>query len=577
MNCRPTIRLLPVVLAGLLSLPLQAQTPAVPATEGKTVELPKMTVTDSASLPQLESWRYGRITGFEVLSNASEKDTKKLLADFEKFQRAVRLVWPAPLKPVAAATIILCSKADKFDAFRPPGTPADGAVVPSLFLRNREQVAIVVDLQSEQVTVNDPIAALATNSNSVDYQIDHYRQLYREYVHYLLSQSDSRSPAWLEEGLAQIIMDIELTDRSLIYGKIDSYKGSASGGNPIDLEETDASASAAVVGEQPFNVVLQTRKFIPFGDFLAITTDSPEARAPLGNNLWAKQAYAFVHFCLFGDEGMKYRDPLIAFVGRLAREPLSEALFKDCFKIGYKDMEKQLRSYLRYTKHKYQKYDLQASDRVTVASIDLTEASAEQVGVIKGDALRLAHHNPAALNEYYGAYQRGSRDPAVLAGLGAVEANPGLARKFTDDAVKAGTQRPSAYVAQARMRLAEFKAEPGPDGKLTSAQMGAVLTPLFKARGLQPPLPETYETIAEAWALSAAAPKPEHLGVLDEGVRQFPRDSELLYRTATLYQQIGVLPPATSIARLGLRFATDDATKARFEKLLSTLPPPAAK
>jgi hypothetical protein len=144
--------------------------------------------------------------------------------------------------------------------------------------------------------------------------------------------------------------------------------------------------------------------------------------------------------------------------------------------------------------------------------------------------------------------------------------------------VKAGVKRPSAYVECARLRLAEASAKPAAAGKLSAAQIGAVLGPLFEARQFPPPLPETYELIAEAWAQSAVAPKPENLAVLDEGIRAFPRDSALLYSAARLYRQAGAAPTAASIARLGLRFATDPAAKARFEELLATLPPePAAK
>jgi hypothetical protein len=236
-------------------------------------------------------------------------------------------------------------------------------------------------------------------------------------------------------------------------------------------------------------------------------------------------------------------------------------------------MERQLRAYLRFTKHKYQQYTLQPADRLTATAIELGAATPAQIGLVKGDAFRLSGHGEAALNEYLLAYQRGSREPAILAGIGAMQPNPSLARKFTDDAVKAGVTRPSAYVAQARMRLAEFKADPGPDGKLTDRQVSAVLTPLFKARDHPPRLPEMYETIAEVWALSSASPKPEHLGVLDEGVRQFPRNSDLLYRTARLYQQAGAAPAAASICQLGLRFTADPAARSRFEELLATLPP----
>ena len=544
---------------------------AAEAAEGPTLELPKLTVTESAGLPELESWRYARITGFEVLSNASDSNTRKLLADFQKFQHAVNKAWPAPAKPLAASSLILCGRDNKFDAFIPEKLRASESPVPSLFLRDREQIALVVDLEASRVGISDPVAALAANAPSVEYEIDHYRQLYREYVHYLLSQGEVRPPAWLEEGLAQIVMDIDLTDRSLILGKIETYRGSATGGSPVDAEETDATVANAVVGEQPFNLVLQHRALLPLDRFFAITHDDEEARHPLGNTLWAKQAYAFVHFCLFGEK-LQYKGALATFVSRLAREPLSEELFKECFHVSYADMTKQLRGYILYTKHKYQQYPITDNDRVAPAAIVLSDATPAQIGLLKGDALRLAGHPEAALNEYRATYIRGGREPALLAGLADVQPDAALARRFNNEAVRTGVNRPSAYLTQARTRLADFKAEPGPDGKLTPTQMTAVLTPLFKARSLPPPLPETYELIAEAWAASSVPAKPEHLGVLDEGVRRFPRDRELLYRTAQLYQQAGVPATALAITQLGLRFATDPASKARLEELQKTLP-----
>src|SRR6478735_8793761 len=227
-----------------------------PATAGPTLELPKLTVTESAGLPELESWRYAQITGFEVLTNASDHESKRLLADFLKFQQAVRMVWPAPTKPLAASTLILCGRERKFDAFIPTNLRSSESPVPSLFLRNREQIAIVVDLEARRVDIKDPVALLNNNATSVEYEIDAYRQLYREYVHYLLSQGEVRRPAWLEEGLAQVVMDIELTDKTLILGKVQTYRGSATGGSPVPAEDTDATVADAVVGEQPFNMVL---------------------------------------------------------------------------------------------------------------------------------------------------------------------------------------------------------------------------------------------------------------------------------------------------------------------------------
>jgi hypothetical protein len=230
-------------------------------------------------------------------------------------------------------------------------------------------------------------------------------------------------------------------------------------------------------------------------------------------------------------------------------------------------MTKELRGYILYTKHKYQKYPLKDVALPNEASIQLAEASAAQIGLLKGDALRLAAHPETALAEYRSAYLRGAREPALLAGLASVQPDAALARRFNDEAVRAGVNRPSAYVAQARARLADFKRDPGPDGKLTPTQMSAVLAPLFKARGIPPPLPETYELIAEAWAASSVPAEAKHLGVLDEGVRRFPRDADLVQKTAELYLGIGDSKTAAALIQLGVRFAPDAATKARFEAL----------
>ena len=572
---RPTSsRLLALLLLGFARLPAQSEVPV----SGPVFELPKLTVNEPADLPKPEAWSRTQVGAFEVLACGSEKEARRLLADFQKFQQAVRLVWPAPLKPLASATLLLCGEGGRFDAFVPADLRKSETPLPSLFLRDREQIAIVVDLETTRLTINDPMAALNAAGTGAEYEVDHYRQLYREYVHYLLSQSEARPPTWLKEGLAQIIMDVELTDRYLIYGKIDSYKGEVSGVSPLEPgEDADAAVANAVVGERPFNAVLQYRRLMPLGEFFAVDQESDTARSPLGNNLWAKQAYAFVHYCLFGAK-LKHKEALAAFVDRLAREPLSESLFKECFKADYKGMVNELNAYLRHTRHQYQQYNLQPADRVKPADIELADATDGQVGLIKGDALLLAGHPEAAYTEYRNAYRRGARDAALLAGLAATVPNAEMAAKFADEAVKAGCNRPSVYVRQARNRLAAFQADPGPDGKLTQQQLAAVLSPLFKARTLPPPLPELYETIAAAWTLSSVAPKPEHLAVLDEGVRRFPRDSALLHQTALLYRQAGSADTAAAIARVGLRFAADTDARARFEQLLATLPPaPAAR
>ena len=130
----------------------------------------------------------------------------------------------------------------KFDAFAPDGVLKGERIVPSVLLRNRDQMTIVVDVESSRVSI-DADNLVVDNASSADYDVDHYKQLYREYLRYLLSQSQTRAPIWLEEGLAQIIMDADFNEDRLIIGKINSLAGAAAGGESADSAGTDPTTA----------------------------------------------------------------------------------------------------------------------------------------------------------------------------------------------------------------------------------------------------------------------------------------------------------------------------------------------
>ena len=189
-------------------------TPAAPV-----VELEKMVVTDTRELPPAEAWRYAEIAGFEILSNASDKATQRLIREFQMFRQALGFIYPMPNRPGQPTALILSGKGGKFDAFMPVAADGANQVRASLFFGNREQSAIIVDLEASVLNVQpgDTTDDAATGTNSFELEIDHNKQLYREYVHFLMSKSDPRPPAWFEEGMAQIIMGMKF--ENAVYGK----------------------------------------------------------------------------------------------------------------------------------------------------------------------------------------------------------------------------------------------------------------------------------------------------------------------------------------------------------------------
>jgi hypothetical protein len=568
---------------GVLSSRADANVPA-----GETVKLPDFKVTGRQELPPPESWQYARLEdGTEVLSNASEQATRRMLRDFQMFQQALGVAWPALAvnHPPVARTLILCGARGKFDEFAAKYSGRPDLASTSRFVRSREQTAIVVDLQTTSLNLSD--LNDDSTSNTTSFEVDPYKQLYREYVRYLLSQSATRPPPWLQEGISQIVMAMEFTPDWVKLGEINSAAGSASapgsaGIPPAEGEEGgEEAAPETSVGDRPFNVVLRRRALIPMDKFFAVAADAPEATNPHGSNRWAKQAYAFVHLCLHGENG-RYKAAFDEFTKRLATEPVSEALFKECFKMSYRDMLFTLRGYIDYTVHRtdiHKRKD--GSPRLGGEPVVIRAATQAEIGRIKGDAQRLAGRTGDALLSYHDAYARGERAPMLLASYGIAASEAGLddrALPLLEIAVQGpGTRRPSAYVELARQRLAAAKAK-APTGRLDDAQLAGVMEPLLKARSIGLPLPGIYITIAEAWLAAATPPKIENYGILGEGLRLFPRATPLLYSVAQLYQRAGEPVAATKLAQVGLGVSTDAADRGRFEQLLASLPPtPPAK
>jgi hypothetical protein len=588
MKAAPVRWLLPVVA---LAARAAAQDSTAQPVNDKPVEMPAYTVTDTRDLPPPEKWNYTRIEGFEVLSNASEKGTLRLVKDFQRYSQAIGFVWPGVQRPAAVpAMLIICGRGGKFDAFMPAGERRADRAMASLSLRDREQAAIVIDYEAKVINLVTPegTAAVAATAGATDadgnsisalgdpgFAVDAYQQLYREYIRFLLAGVQPRSPAWFEEGIAQLFQRMEFDQTSIIVGKLD---------DPNAISAAQAALNDAGTGgiaaqeDLTFNAALARRGLLKMEEIFAVTHDSDVARNPLGST-WAKQSAAFVHWGLYGDQG-KNQKAFVTFIARLSREPLTEAMFKECFKQSYKDMTMTLRSYVEFTNYKVAGLQTKKGEKLPEPPpITLREATEAEVGRIKGETLLLAGHKAAARLAMIAPYIRGERDPQLVASIGLIERALGddtKARKFLEAALAAKAVRPRAYLELARIRHADGLAKPLAEGKLDTNQTAAVLTPLFVARTQPPPLPEIYELIGDAWMNCVLTPAAGHLAALDEGVRLFPRNTHLVYADAALKAKAGLVADAHALVKLGLRVATDDGARTKFEQLKASLPPPPA-
>lgn len=568
---------------GLLSI-LNAN--AQPAEADRIVELPQFVVTDTRELPPPESWRYAEIPGFEILSNASDRESQRLIRDFDLFRRALGVVWPVPQRAQRPTMLILCGRRAAFDLFVTRETGSVEQVSASRFLRNPEHSAIILDLEAKVLDIRpDDVGTDPTGSTDFSQiSIEHNKQLYREYLYHLLGSASPRAPAWFEEGLAQLVMAMKFSENTITFGKLEdpntvsasaaAVAGVNAAGGEADPDLTPLAGAPAE--DRDFNVALVRRALVPLGAFFALPHGAPETRNPLGNNRWAKQAYAFVHMCLYG-RGGRYRQAFATFLSRTSRgqEP-TEALFVECFKMNFKTMEAELRGYIQFTDYTHHESRAKKGEGLApAAAVEFREATQAEIGRIKGEALILAEKPNEARMALIAPYVRGERDPELLASLGLLERAEGKderARKLLEAAVMAEpVSRARVHFELARLRFAEAAAAPGAGQKLSAQQGKSVLGPLLIARTQPPVLVAVYEMMADVWLASDLQPEKEQVGMLMEGARQFPRRSSLTYKAALVCAQNGFREEARALVEYGRGNATTQEVVKQFDEIRSSL------
>src|SRR5688572_4105735 len=278
-----------LLFTGLSMTPaLRAAEPSSTVAEGPIVELPKFEVTDSRLLPPPEKWYYAEIPGFEILSSLSKRATHRFVNDFLLLQAAMNVIMPGlRAGPIEVPTsLILTGRGDAFSRFIPANRADERDRRNTLFFRDDERGAIVVDFELAELLLED----------NTTLESDPYRGFYREYFRFIISRNVAQKPpAWFEEGLVQLFSSIEFQKKWVSFAMIgDGFGGERTG---------------------DFNRLLSRRAILPMAELLA---DPPRRKG----TFWNAQAYAFVHMCLYG-RNQKYQRAFIQFVTRLSREHLS--------------------------------------------------------------------------------------------------------------------------------------------------------------------------------------------------------------------------------------------------------------
>lgn len=488
----------------------------------------------ASSQPQSnEGWRYGRIEGFEVLSQLGDATTRRQVRDIAAVRRMIDHATGFDARYSQPCLLIFHRDKARYLSFLPASdtelaarTQSPTAVSARKFLRGTEQTALV-----------------------------HFGDIYQNpyaggaaIVHNIFQQIAPRPPVWFRVGVGNLI---RLTDPEITWNPRGYYT------RTLQLLP-------------PMHELLAMP--LPASHALTISPDPDAPDSALGAMHHA--AALFVHYGLYG-EGGRHREKMIAFVRRAAEGPVDEAAFVACFGMDHAAMHMALREYMRSPG--FGEVDLIAERKKQLAglpTLELRAASLAEVARIEGEARIMAGYGGDAHRQFTQAHQAGERDPQLLASLGIAECGvraTDRARPLLEAAAAAGVPRPMLYLQLARLRYSEMKASAVAGTRVPRAEAAPVLAVLEKARALQPPAAEVYQCFVVLFADLADPLTTAELAIIDEAARLFPRDAELIFAGAKAKRDHGDAAGAAELIERGLAATNNTGVRARFERLRGTL------
>jgi len=470
-----------------------------------------------------EKWTEVKSTNFRAWSNASDRFTRDLLWQLEQIRFALQTLWPWTQLDLAKPMLVVAVKDEQsMKALAPQFWEQKGGVRPgSVWVTGSDQhyMVIRVDQRGEE-----------------DRLINPYTSAYFSYVNLILMSSFGRDiPLWFARGLAGVQSNTIVQGKQILLGP------------PI-----------------PWHIErLQTYGRLKLKDLISVTRSSREYTQENGLERFDAQAWALVHFLMFGQNAVR-RQGINKFAEFLDKGAEPEAAFREAFGRP-EDLENDFAAYINRRLYNYQQFELNKGiTREQFKSQPLTPA------------------------------QSAAGRASVHVAMG----RPVEARALIDEARKTDPNSPDAYAAEAQLFLRENKRDEANAAFVKAAKAGATHAYVYyraatsmwgptrtdndvlkqmdeyltRATELNPFHAESFAALAEV--RSALKHTPEEIfSLLAKAVKLDPADPWIRLTAARSLWRVNKLEEARNVARVALNLSGSDArAKAEAERLLATIP-----
>ncbi len=540
---------------------------AAAASAEPVIELPPMIVTESSKGPP---WLYAQTSAGEFLSRCSQSTTREFIETRQRLVHILQVLVPEAFfvkMDVPSVTVLDAlgsrpagndaviqdmlkqeqevsrgqSGANLSDPLRGRGGRGRVQFLPNLRLEDRDMTALFAYLD--------------------DTNFDGSRLfLSPDYVRFMLQRRTPMLPPWVIEGVLAI------------YGQTNLAA------DPITIRAFEwlSPAESRALERDPE----RPRVLLAMADLFAPGARLGAAADDLRVKVWRAQVALFVRWALDSrHSGM--REAFWKFAARAAEEPVTEAIFEQCFGFGFSEMRDRLSDYLpRAVRDSLR---LPRGKLPQIPRPEVSKATPEQIARLRGEWERMeVPYVKARHASFAGRYAdqarrtlgrvvaQGDADPRVVAALGLCELDAGdekEARGFLEAAVAANVWRPRAYYELARLRYTELSGADANARQFSAEELTPVVSLLRIAITRAPPLPEAYVLLAEAWLRCRTAPPEEDLVTLAKGAAAFGRLPLISHRVALLHLAHGKTAEAARLLGQAMDRTDDPETRAALAEL----------
>lgn len=262
-------------------------------------------LTAALSYPSTkEKWVTVTSGEFQIFSNASERETRKIVTALTQMREAIGKLTMLNVRSQIPVYVYLFRDGRSFGPYRDAIFQRRDANVTGVFLSTDDAKFI----------------ALRADVETVDSVVFH------ELTHYFLDNTASGLPTWFGEGMAEY------------YSTFSSYGDHVNIGAPV-----------------ADHLMTLRENLMPLASLFTVDIRSSEYNEGRRQGIFYAQSWALVHYLMQGGRGRQ----LGQFVMLASKGTPPEEAFRSAFETGYSQLEEELRRYVNRRVMQYRRYSLE--------------------------------------------------------------------------------------------------------------------------------------------------------------------------------------------------------------------------